>query len=135
MKKHYKYKLKNNESAFFSELVGITFSNQWCSIKDGVITVFKGYAWDGCSPRYEFNVFGKRFVVGVPNGRKDQLRIASLFHDVFCQFSRLIDITKKSVNQIFKRCMLEVKWVLWPIYFFAVELYLDEKRFGGYVNG
>ena len=53
----------------------------------GTVTVFKGYAWDGNSPK--ISIFGL-FCIGTPDGRKYENKTitwrASLIHDALGQF-------------------------------------------------
>lgn len=103
-------------------LEGINYSNKWCSIADGVLTVKKGYAHDGCSPKYD--ICGL-FVIGVPDGRqhlgKPITHDAALVHDVFCQWRHSIPITKAATVQIFREMLHEVKFGPADIYANAVD--------------
>ena len=134
MSKYYKYTLKKDYECFIEKLIGVNFSNEWLSIKNGVLVVRAGYSWDGCSPKFQFKVFGKKIVIGVPDGKNDKLKFPSLVHDVLCQFGRKILITKQTVNSIFYDMMKAVKWRFAKLYYFAVNVYLRENRFGGYYD-
>ena len=84
------------------------------------VMIRPGYAWDGCTPQYELTFFGKKFRVGVPEGklqtlsywttntelfswgtgnriRKDTVGPATMYaaleHDLWCQFRKDIPPT------------------------------------------
>lgn len=72
-----------------------TFENEWFRLNaDGMVTIkgshYKGYAWDGCSPKIKFKdlYFGtKEAVLNYETGFS-KTYYASLVHDVFYQFSK-----------------------------------------------
>ena len=73
----------------------------------GVVTIFPGYAWDGCSPKYIF--FGI-LVLGTPDGRKGidgnpVLYHPSLKHDVLCQFRDTLELKQSTIDDWFLRDM------------------------------
>jgi len=121
MGKVYLYKLKEPETFKHPLLEGIEHHNEWCSISHGKITIRTGYAWDGCSPKYD--VLGL-FVIGTPDGRMHEgKRIthdASLVHDVLCQFRHEIPISKEATIQIFSDMLNDVCFGAEPIYTAAV---------------
>jgi hypothetical protein len=86
---------------------------------NGLLTVFSGYAWDGCSPR--FNVLGL-FWVGIPNGvhhdnEKPMMYYPSLVHDVLLQMGSPYD----NVHELFLE--LGKDFPLIKLYYWAVKLW------------
>ena len=57
--------------------------------KNGEIRVLKGYAWDGCTPKFSFWDICVGTPDGVPNAetKKPKAYYASLLHDALYQFS------------------------------------------------
>lgn len=112
-------------------LLGVSFWNDWCAIVDGRILVHEGYAWDGCSPKYEL---AARWVVGVPDGRLQEgvpiTYHASLVHDVFCQFRDQIPITKSAVVKIFNDMLADRGFGARLLYVSAVD-WLGPQQFAG----
>jgi len=89
-------------------LRGVFFASEWGEIEDGVMTIYAGYAWDGCSPSYK--VMGLWF--GVPDGANNQQGLpkayhASLVHDFLCQYSSDILIDKLSTVKLFRQMLIE----------------------------
>lgn len=113
----YKYKLTEDRQYFFEELRGIEFESEWATVRDGVLTIRAGYAWDGCSRKWK--VFGH--IVGTPDGLKGQTRWASLVHDVFCQYRGELLISKETTLVIFDKMLKEARWFARPVYVFAVD--------------
>ena len=103
-------------------LSGISFLNERCSIADGSITVNKWYAWDGCSPKFDF---AGLVVIGVPDGRLYEgfpiTYYPSLVHDVLCQFRSEIPITKDHALTIFNDMLKDVGFLPRPLYVAAVK--------------
>lgn len=116
------YQLKAQYEYQHSALQGVEFSNDWCFIADGCITVAAGYAWDGCTPKYDIAGLG---VIGTPDGRLYQGKpityYASLVHDVLCQFKDEIDISKLQVIQIFNDMLAERNFAARVVYVSAVD--------------
>lgn len=107
---------------------------------NGVLHIYKGYSWDGCSPKYK--VFD-RFVIGVWDGvRNDvtgeqKLKYPSLVHDVLCQMFHGIkeDIkfyTRKHIDVIFcnEMKMWGVSFIQRKVYYYFVRMYAKGR---GYV--
>ncbi|MCP4595774.1 hypothetical protein [Neptuniibacter sp.] len=98
-------------------LEGIEYRNEWCCIEGGALTIKRGYAHDGCSPK--FDILGL-VVLGVPDGRshlgKPITHDASLVHDVFCQFRDEIPISKANTVQIFRDMLDEPGFKLAWVY-------------------
>ena len=122
MPKPYLYKLFHSYEYTHQALEGITFDNAWCSIDNGTIVIYEGYAWDGCSPKKD--VLGL-FTIGTPDGRLQEGKpityYASLVHDALCQFRQDIDISKAQTVEIFRDMLNEAGFGLANIYAYAVD--------------
>ncbi len=88
--------------------------------KSGCITVTKGYAWNGCSPK--FCVFD--LLLGTPDGvvhvetEKPKTYFASLIHDALYQFLRDgLPLRRYHADAFFRRLMKESdfapRWIYW----------------------
>lgn len=99
---------------------------------DGKLFVYKGYSWDGCTPKFE--VFGK--VVGVWDGKttyenRQQMYYPSLVHDVLCQIYNdqhgMNFYTRKDIDIIFHNEMthpkLDINIFHNYLYYFGVRAY------------
>jgi hypothetical protein len=91
--------------------------------KGGRITVTKGYAWDGCSPKLCF----LDLLFGTPDGvvhagmRKPKTYYASLIHDALYQFvPDGLPLGRYDADKCFLRLMEETKFRLRVLYFWAV---------------
>ncbi len=118
----WRYRLSSCFSYAHKSFDGIGYSNEWVSISDGVISIKKGYAWDGCSPKkYIFGVL----YFGVPDGNlyfgKPWTYYASLVHDVLCQYRNDIPISKDDVIKVFNDQLTEIGWPLRCVYVSAVS--------------
>lgn len=113
--------------------------------KNGKITVFTGYAWDGCSPK--FNILDL-FLFGTPDGifnpiiGKPKTYYASLIHDALYQFmdDPRMPVKRNQMDKFFLLIMKRDNFLLRHIYYIAVRglgwLYnffanLFHKIFGG----
>lgn len=102
----------------------------------GRITVMRGYAWNGCSPK--FCVFD--VLIGTPDGvvhartGKPKTYYASLVHDALYQFLLLDDAVKRRhADAFFLRLMGESAFAPRYLYWLAVRLagwlvWLGKKR-------
>jgi len=80
-----------------TSIFGREFENEWFKLsKDGTVVVkgtnYKGYAWDGCSPKFKIKdlYFGTwEAVLNFKTGQS-KTYYASLIHDVFYQFAKQI---------------------------------------------
>ncbi|MBX9913473.1 MAG: DUF1353 domain-containing protein [Pseudomonadaceae bacterium] len=92
------------------------FNAQWLTIScDGLITVkanSSGYAWDGCSPKFDiFNLL----VIGTPDGHIDYRTNrpytyrASMVHDALYQYLDSIPISKREVDRLFLQMLGDFK--------------------------
>ena len=78
-----------------SSIIGREFENEWLLLSpDGVIIIkgtnYKGYAWDGCSPKLKIKDIYIGIAEAVVNFSTGQSKTyyASLIHDVFYQFAK-----------------------------------------------
>lgn len=129
------YKLNKSYTYTSSLLNGISFENEWGSIRNGVLTIYKGYAWDGCTPKFKIT---KTKVVGVWDGVKEAdgkptCYYASLVHDYFCQFKNDVPITRATTISIFKKMLKDRGFILQPLYVAAITLF-GPKKFKGDIN-
>lgn len=100
------------------------FRADWLRIEGGIMTVPAGYAWNGCSPR--FDVAGL-FTVGTPNGRlhhgQPLTRTASCFHDALTQYRGQHGLTRSEANRLFFRDLKRVSFPFALPYFYAVQVF------------
>lgn len=121
----------------FSWESGITFADDFAFkdktgivrltlLRNGKITVNKGYAWDGCSPKVcIFDV-----LLGTPDGavdsrtRKPKTYYASLVHDALYQFlPDGVPLTRKQADGCFLRLMNETEFAPRRLYHLAVRIF------------
>lgn len=94
--------------------------------KDGTIIVKKGYAWDGCSPKFSILDL---FWVGTPDGAlKEEKPItyyASLVHDALGQFGDYIEMpfNRQQRDLIFKEMLEQNNFKLSWLYYQAVVFF------------
>jgi hypothetical protein len=86
-------------------------------IKNGILTIFKGYEWDGCTPK--FKLFGKLF--GVPDFPATW--IPSLIHDFLIEYFLQHHIYRETIDILFEKLLKERKFKLAGIYANAVHLF------------
>ena len=108
------------------------FDNEWFRLeKDGAVTVKgsngKGYAWDGCSPKFKIKdiYFGIWEAVLNFDTGKAKTYYASLIHDVFYQFSKDMKsfINRKEVDREFYIILKRDKFRGAKLYYIAVRLF------------
>lgn len=106
---------------------------EWLKIsKDGTITVKgsnkKGYAWDGCTPKWNFlhitwgNFDGKlrKFDSG---NYKPYTYYASMIHDVLYQYKRCAPITRKEADLIFYNILKKHQFMWSHVFYIGVRLF------------
>jgi len=93
---------------------------------DGVITVTRGYAWDGCTPKFCL----LDIVVGTPDGVVylgsgfPKTYYASLIHDVLYQFlPDGLPLTRAQADRCFLLLMTESEFALRRLYYAAVRVF------------
>jgi hypothetical protein len=114
-----------------SSVTGREFENEWLKLSpDGVIMIkgtnYKGYAWDGCSPKIKV----KDIYMGVPEAvlnfgtGQSKTYYASLVHDVFYQFSKKVRsfIKRKEVDREFYAILKRDNFRFAPLYYFFVRI-------------
>lgn len=124
--KAYKFKLDEDYTYKHGLFEGVEFISEWASIAGGQITIRKGYAWDGCSPKRTFTGL---FAFGTPDGvlrhGKPWTYHASLVHDVLCQYRGQYNgqhgLSQLQVVWIFGDMLKEVNWPLTKLYVWAVS--------------
>lgn len=100
----------------------LTYSNDWVSFEDGILTISPSYSWDGCTPKWQ--PLGL-FTLGTPDGAlrygKPWVHDPSLVHDALCQFRQQLHFSQQQVTEIFDEHLIAVKWPLRKTYTFAVD--------------
>ncbi len=97
--------------------------------QDGKIFIngsrLNGYAWDGCTPKFEF----LDFVIGTPDGRLDYLTekpityYASLVHDAIYQYKSEIPVCRKDADIIFLKILSEAGFYWSWVYYIIIRLF------------
>lgn len=118
----FRYQLELEYSYRSKHLEGVALTNTCCKIVDGVLTVYPGYLWDGCTPTWYLPVVGWS---GAPDGQenpitgKPQAYYASMVHDVLCAFRADIKITKAATIAIFKAMLIDGGFPSWRAELYA----------------
>ena len=126
MQSVYRYKLEEDYSIDTPWLEDC--EHPYCSVKDGVLTIEKHYAWNGCSPC--FSVL-KLFYITTPDGiidyrtGKPVTYYASLVHDCLCQYKLG---TRKDADVLFYNMLCWAGFPLARVYYAAVRLFGREWR-------
>ena len=132
-KKFWKF-VHHEDYQYYSErLRGRYFSKNWLSIENGLVTVKgsfnnkKGYAWDGCTPKFNFMDItwvipdGKTIQHTEPiSGKTHYAPItyyASMIHDALYQYKRCIPVTRKEADLIFYDILKGSKFSLAWLYY------------------
>lgn len=123
--------VETSEVVYQSNLQGLEFNNEFLSIKpDGRIIVHgdnpihSGYAWDGCTPKFDF----LDITWGTPDGRLDRKTLkpityyASLIHDVLYQYKDSIPVSRLDADKMFNIINRDAKFKLAGLYAFAVSV-------------
>jgi len=125
------YKFVYAEDLFIkTNLVGRGCKYKWLEIEDDGKIIVKGsnpggYAWDGCSPKWNFI----DLIFGTPDGKLDfntdkQITyFASMIHDALYQYKGEIKLSRKEVDVIFKNNLKRSGFLLSEIYYFFVRLF------------
>jgi hypothetical protein len=126
--KVYKY-VSNIDCCLQTNLLNREFNDEWLSVSNtGEIcckgTHGEGYAWDGCSPKFNF----LHFIWGTPDGKLDYntekpyTYYASMIHDVIYQYKDKIDISRKEADIIFKEILHDAGFLWWWVYYIGVRI-------------
>lgn len=121
-KRSWLYRL-DKDVIFQTEIFGFHLKAPYFELeKNGVVTLKKGYAWNGCTPKFSFLDL---FKIGTPDGVIDGetklpvTAMASALHDALYQYGILIGITRKQADDEFKRFLGRFK--LAGLYYFTVR--------------
>ena len=127
----YVYCIKE-DCRYQSAIKGSEFENEWFSLaKNGLITIkgthYKGYAWDGCSPKVKIKDLYLGIMEGVLNFDTGYSKTyyASLVHDVLYQFSQELKsfIRRKDVDREFYTILKRDDFRFAFLYYLAVRLF------------
>jgi hypothetical protein len=113
-------------------LVGKSCDFNWMRITpDGTITVKgshdRGYAWDGCTPKWNFlqitwgNFDGQLIKHKDTNQYQPYTYYASLVHDVIYQYKRCVPLTRKETDRIFLLQLRQAGYKWAPLYYAGVR--------------
>lgn len=135
MSKMWKYKVERDivierEYDFLANYDKVeTFIFRWATIvvsKNKIrIIAHKGYAWDGCTPKFRLS----NIMIGTWDGpilfyeKVPQTYYASLAHDILCQYLGKHSVTREQADKLFYELMKEKKFFLAPLYFIAVRFF------------
>ena len=93
---------------------------------DGAITVTRGYAWNGCSPKFRVLDLLVGTPEGVVNARTGERKtyFASLVHDALYQFRSVgLPLSRAQCDRCFLLLMRESGFALAPLYWAAVRVF------------
>jgi len=118
--------------SYKSAITGREYTNEWFSLaKGGTVIVkgshYRGYAWDGCSPKFKFKdlCFGTpEAVLNFATGQS-KTYYASLIHDVFYQFAKHIRlyVKRKEVDREFYRILRRDDFRFARVYYIFVRMF------------
>jgi len=122
------YKFIQKKNVYITtDLTGVELDNEWLKIeKTGKIKIKgvnkNGYAWDGCSPKFEV----LDLLIGTPDGavnlntEKPYTYYASMFHDCLYQFKDSVPVSRFQADMIFTKLLKRDKFFWWAVYGFFV---------------
>lgn len=120
---YWKWKLEDDFVYDDEDFIGIEIYTPWGCIVDGELTIFAGYAWNGCSPKKKFLDL---FSFGTPDGvldlntSKQKSYYASLIHDILYQYEM---IDKKLADSIFYEELKIDEFAPAKLYYWAVKIF------------
>ena len=97
--------------------------------RNGEIRVLKGYAWDGCTPKFALWDICIGTPDGVPNAetKKPKAYYASLLHDALYQFSVVglpVPLDKRAeIDRVFLEILTRDGFAPRSLYYWAVRLF------------
>jgi hypothetical protein len=115
-----------------SSITGREYENEWLKLsKDGIVMVkgthYKGYAWDGCSPKLKYKdwYFGTWEAVLNFDTGQSKTYYASLVHDVFYQFAKQVRsfVKRKEVDREFYAILKRDGLRFAKVYYIGVRLF------------
>lgn len=89
--------------------------------KTGLITVYQGYSWDGCTPKFKFGSYSIGTYDGYITNGKPATYYASLVHDALYQFLDKLPINRKNADDIFLDLMRTYRYKY--VYYIVVRLF------------
>jgi len=110
---------------FETGILNRSFKNDWIEIlPSGKIIVSKDYAWDGCTPKFNF----LDLTIGTPDGRVVDYTYqitwyASLIHDAVYQFKKDVPITRLEADNLFYEELCKQKFKLRAVYYVGVRVF------------
>lgn len=97
---------------------------------NGLLEVYDGFQFDGCSPKFKITIGSKTFIFGTPDGCIGQdgyplLFHAALKHDVLCKMFKQCGFiySRKTIDKEFQKDLKKVKWKWRGLYYSAVRVY------------
>lgn len=123
IKKTYMYMLDEDYDIYIPALDNVSIELPYVSISNSKLTIHKGYAWNGCSPK--FDILGL-LVIGTPDGTidyrtgKPRCYYASLVHDVLYQYELT---TRKYADLMFLTLLQGSKFPIAKLYYLAVRIF------------
>lgn len=129
MKKPYIFVARENFTFFNSIFLNKKFEAPYLRIDDGFITVPKGYAWDGCTPKR----IVKDLVIGTPDGSPGvggypKTYFASMIHDALYQYKAEVPVSRKETDCLFYSMLADQDFYWAKVYYKAVRM------FGGFLG-
>jgi hypothetical protein len=103
------------ETVYFKHLGRV-----WMTFKGYVAKIFKGYSWNGNSPKIHIPIFGW---VGTPDHPKT--RLASVTHDAYCQFEDTyhMPLNRKEIDAVFYDIMKLTNYLFRGLFHGAVRTF------------
>lgn len=104
---------------------------EWLYMDHSCFIIKKGYSWDGCTPKRYIPILGW---VGTPDFKKTL--IASLIHDVLCQFqdTEHFPLSRLKIDDIFKDILKREKFIFSSLYYEGVRFgsLIHKKKYNTY---
>ena len=116
-------------------LLGRSSNHKWLRIEeDGTITVKgsrdnnRGYAWDGCTPKWNalhitWGNFDGQLIKHKNGIYAPYTYFASMIHDVLYQYKRCAPVTRKEADRIFLDMLRESGYMWATIYYLGVRMF------------
>jgi hypothetical protein len=94
--------------------------------KEGIVTVYKGFMWDGCSPKIRIKDW---FCIGTPDGTLDydngkpKCYYGTCIHDPMYKFYKTIPYTREQVDGFMLDLFQKSNFSLSKLYYRVVRLF------------